>query len=156
MGHEPTTNLPQLFDQKGLNDLIRDLNLSKNMAEILGSRLKERNWLGNYVKISLYWNRKKDLTTYFSSQDTLIYCNDVDGLMRAFGHEHQPENWRLFIDSNKPSLKVVLLHNGNEYPSIPVAHASNMKECYDVMQLLLDKIDCKLHKWFICGDFKVI
>ena len=43
MEHEPTRNLPQLFDRKGLNDLIRDLNLFKNEAGILGSRLKERN-----------------------------------------------------------------------------------------------------------------
>ena len=43
MEHEPTRNLPQLFDKKGLNDLIRYLNLSKNEAEILGSRHKKRN-----------------------------------------------------------------------------------------------------------------
>ena len=66
--------------------------------------------------------------------------------MRAIGHEHQPENWRLFIDSNKLSLKAVLLHNENDYPSIPAAHATNMKECYDVMQLFLDEIDYKVHK----------
>ena len=108
------------------------------------------------LKDSISENREKDLTTFFSSQDILIYCNDVYGLMRAIGHQHQPENWRLFIDSNKISLKAVLLHNENEYPPIRVAHATNMKECYAVMQLLLDKIDYKLHKWFICGDFKVI
>ena len=90
------------------------------------------------VKISLYRNREKDVTTYFSSQDTLIYCNDVDGRKRTIGHEHQPENWRLYIDSNKLSLKAVLLHNGNEYLFIPIAHVINIKKCYDVMQLLLD------------------
>ena len=108
------------------------------------------------MKISLYRNREKDLTTYFSSQDTLIYCNDVDRLVRAIGYEHQPENWHLFIDSNKLSLKATLLHNGNEYLSILIAHATNMEECYDAMQLLLDKVDCKLHQCFICGDLKVI
>jgi len=36
--------------------------------------------------------------------------------------------WRLFIDSSKVSLKVVLLHNGNRFPSIPLAHAANMKK----------------------------
>ena len=41
--------------------------------------------------------------------------------MRAIGHEHQPEICSLFIDSNEFSLKDVLLHNGNEYPSILVA-----------------------------------
>jgi len=29
-----------------------------------------------------------------------------------------PDLWRLFIDSPKVSLKVVLLHNGNGYPSL--------------------------------------
>ena len=53
-------------------------------------------------------------------------------------------------------MKAVLFHNGNEYPSIPVVHTANMKESYDVMQLLHDKKDYKHHKWFICGDFKVI
>ena len=32
---------PILFDQAELNDLIRDLNLSKDKVELLGSRLKE-------------------------------------------------------------------------------------------------------------------
>ena len=31
-----------------------------------------------------------------------------------------------------------------------------MKELYNAMQLLLDKINTKLHKWSICGDIKVI
>ena len=36
------------------------------------------------------------------------------GFMKSLGHEHQPENWRLFIDANKHSLKAVLLHNKND------------------------------------------
>ena len=31
MEHEPTRNLPQLFDQKGLNDLMRNLKLSRKI-----------------------------------------------------------------------------------------------------------------------------
>ena len=38
--------------QKELNDLIRDRNLSKNEAEILGSRHKEKNLLKTGMKIS--------------------------------------------------------------------------------------------------------
>ena len=119
-----------------MNDLIRVLNLSKNEAEVLDSRLKKKNLFEKDVKISLYRDREKDLTTYFFSQDTLIYYNDVDALIRAIGHEHQPQNWRLFIDSNKLSLKAVLLHKGNEYPSKPIAHATNIKGCYDLFNLV--------------------
>jgi hypothetical protein len=46
----------------------------------------------------------------------------------------------LFIDSSKVSLKAVLLHNGNKYPSVPLAHAVNMKESYENVKLLLEKI----------------
>ena len=34
--------------------------------------------------------------------------------MKSFGHEHQPENWRPFINANTHSLIAVLLHKGNE------------------------------------------
>jgi len=43
------------------------------------------------------------------------------------------------------SLKVVLLHNGNKFPSVPLAHAANMKESYESMKLLLGKI--KYHEF---------
>ena len=43
---------PILFDQAELNDLIRDLNLSKHKAELLGSRLIEKNVLNENVRMS--------------------------------------------------------------------------------------------------------
>ena len=48
---------PILFVQVELNDLIRNLNLSKNKAELLGSRLKEKNLFNQNVRIS-YRNRE--------------------------------------------------------------------------------------------------
>jgi hypothetical protein len=44
-----------------------------------------------------------------------------------------------FTDSPKVSLKAVLLHNGNMFPSIPLAHAIHMEEMYDNLQVLLQK-----------------
>jgi len=61
----------------------------------------------------------------------------------------------LFIDSSKVSLKAVLLHNGNIFPSAPLAHAANMKEYYENMKLLLEKIQYEKHNWNICGDLKL-
>jgi len=46
MYYEPTfagacsSNEPQMLTQGDLNDIVRDLNLSKKQAELLGSRLK--------------------------------------------------------------------------------------------------------------------
>jgi hypothetical protein len=60
--------------------------------------------------------------------------------MEVLGHEYKPDQWRLFVDSSKVSLKVVLLNNGNRFPSVPLAHAANMKESCESMKLLLGKI----------------
>ena len=70
--------------------------------------------------------------------------------------EYKTSDWRLFIDLSKVSLKAVLLHNGNKYPSVPVAHATEMKESYDNMKSLLENIKYNLYSWKICGDFKVV
>jgi len=69
---------------------------------------------------------------------------------------HRPEQWRLFIDASKTSLKAVLLHNGNKLPSIPVAHAPSTKEMYTTMNSILVEVDYKKYQWEVWGDFKVI
>ena len=76
--------------------------------------------------------------------------------MKAVGHKHIAREWRLFIDANETSLKGVLLHNGNEFPSIPVAYASHLKECHEVMKVLFLKINFDAYCWSICSDFNVI
>ena len=85
-----------------------------------------------------------------------MFCNDVCSVMEVLGHEYNPDQWHLFIDSSKVSLKVVLLHNGNRFPSIPLAHAANMKENYENMKLLLGKIKYDELNWKLCGDLKVV
>ena len=86
----------------------------------------------------------------------LVYCTDVGGIMQEFGYSHRPEEWRLFIDSSKLSLKAVLLHNKNILPSIPVGYAAHMKETYENMKNLLQSINYEQYCWQLCGDFKVI
>ena len=85
----------------------------------------------------------------------MCFCNDVDGLMMELGYEHKCDEWRLFIDSSKTSLKAVLLHNGNIHPSIPVAHAVQLKETYETIKLLLDALQYPKYSWKICGDLKI-
>ena len=62
----------------------------------------------------------------------------------------------VFTESSKISLKAVLLHNGNKFLSVPLAHAANMKASYENMKLLLEKIQYEKYNWNICGDFKVV
>lgn len=76
--------------------------------------------------------------------------------MRKFGFEHNPDEWRIFFDASKTSLKGVLLHNGNIWPTIPVLHTAYLRESYLNLKLCLEKLNYAKHQWRICGDFKVI
>ena len=85
-----------------------------------------------------------------------MYFNDADGLFGTVGHVHKPEEWQLFIGSSKASLRAVLLHNGNIYPSVPLAYSVHMKETHGSMHTLLNCIDYDKYKWKICGYLKVL
>ena len=145
-----------LLNQLELNDLVRDLSLSKEKAELLSSRLQQWNLLQEGTKVSSFRDRSAKLSSFYKFEDGVCYCSNVDALMEEVGSEHVASDWRLFIDSSKTSLKAVLLHNGNEKPSIPLAHAVGMKETYDSMKLILDLIHYERYKWNICGDLKVL
>ncbi|GBM64655.1 hypothetical protein AVEN_91722-1 [Araneus ventricosus] len=101
---------PQPFSQSQLNDLVRDLGLSK------GPRLKNKNLLTPDTSFSWNRHREKEFTQFFSKKGNLNVSNisnDVQGLKKCFDVEYDPSEWRLFIHSSKKSLKAVLLHNGN-------------------------------------------
>ena len=149
---------PDFPNQNELNDLTRDLDFTKAKAEILSSRLKEWNLLNPSCKI--FKPRKRHVTFanfYAISSDydhpSLCYCTDIQGLFQEIGIAYSASNCRLFIDSSKRSLKVVLLHNGNVYPSIPIAHSVQMKEDRESVKILLELIQYNDHNWDVCGDF---
>ena len=54
-----------LYSQFELNDLIRDLNLPKQSAEVLTSRLQEKHLLKAGTSVSFYCNREENLRKYF-------------------------------------------------------------------------------------------
>ena len=103
-----------------------------------------------------YHAHHEEFMGFFSQEDGVVICYDVCSVMEVLGHEFNPDQWRLFIDSSKVSSKVVLLHNGNKFPSVSLAHAANMKESYESMKLLLGKIKYDEFKWKLCGDLKVV
>jgi hypothetical protein len=92
---------------------------------------------------------------FVSQENYPVFCNGICSIMEALGHQHNTPEWRLFTDVSKVSLKAVLLHNGNKYPSVPLAHAVNVKESYESMKLLLEKIQYEKYKWNICADLTV-
>jgi hypothetical protein len=105
------------------------------------------------VKVT-FRTQNHEFEQFFKTLGYFTYCKDIDGLMDAM---HSPEQWRLFIDASKTSLTtVLLLHNGNKLPSIPVAYAPSTRETYTTMNDIQVEVDCKNYQWEVCDDFKVI
>lgn len=66
-----------------------------------------------------------------------MYCIDIIQLLHKLGvPQYEPNNWRLFTDRRKGSLKFVLLHNGNQFAYVPLAHLTTLKEKYEVVMCL--------------------
>ena len=128
---------PYFPNQDDLNDLVRDLGLTKAKAELLTSRLKQWNLLDKSVQVTGQRKRHQLFSGFFTLQDNLCYCHDVTSLFDAIGIPFNPQGWHLFINSSSRSLKAVLLHNGNQLPSIPVAYSAQLKEAYHSVKLLL-------------------
>jgi hypothetical protein len=61
------------FTKSELNDLIRELQLTKEKSELLGSRLCEKNMLASGIKFSWYMNRKKEFRKYYAQEDQLLF-----------------------------------------------------------------------------------
>ena len=114
----PPSSLSQLFSHGELNDLTRDPNISKESTKFLTSRLKEKNLLQPGTLITFYRKRHIEFVPYLTQENHIVYCNHVPGLLRQLGvQQYDPQDWRLFKDNSKRSLKCFFLHNCNLYES---------------------------------------
>ena len=148
---------PKLFSQTELNDLVRDLGLSKKAAEILASRLQEKHLLDDSAKVSYFRKRYQSFVTSFSEQKKFVYRHDIPGLLRQIGVAlYIPTKWRLFLDSSKQSLKCILLHNGNLYEGVPVGHSVHLREKYDDIKEVINLLKYHEHNWILCVDLKMV
>jgi len=77
-----------------------------------------------------YLGRHEEFKNFFSKKVEIRFCNDVYSLVEVLGHEYNPHQWRLFIDSSNVSLMLFLLHDGNRYPSNPLTHSANIKASF--------------------------
>ena len=99
--YAPLTSSESHFPtKKELDDLIRDLSLTKSGAGLLTFRLNEWNLLGDDCKSTAYRNRHLEFSVFFVVIKDLCYCKDVEGLFSAVGIDHDPTQWRLFFDSS--------------------------------------------------------
>ena len=148
---------PKPFSQGQLNDLVRDLNLSKESSEILASRLGERGVMDSGTKITFYRNRDDLLLRFFAMEEDFVLCNNIPGLLAEMGlSKYHSDEWRLFIDSSKLSLKCVSLNKDSKFACVPIGHLVVVKEHYLIVKMVLNKLGYSEHNWAKCVDFKMV
>lgn len=108
------------------------------------------------VRITAMRDRSTLWAQCFEMRNQICYCKDIPQLFAAMKQEFDPQEWRLFIDGSKTSIKSVLLHIGNQKPSIPVAFAIGLKEEYDTMKEIIELIRYNEFNFKIVADFKVL
>ena len=99
---------PKPFRQGQLNDLVGDLNLSRESSENLASRFGKHGILDSGTKITFYCNRDDLLIRFFTMEAEFVCCNNIPGLPKEMGLSYyNSDEWRLFINRSKRSLKYV-------------------------------------------------
>lgn len=53
-------------------------------------------------------------------------------------------------------LQAVLLHNGNKFPTIPLAYTNNTKETRELMETVLRLLQYSKYEWKIVVDLKIV
>jgi len=89
-------------------------------------------------------------------KDELCFYDDIESLFQEPSIGHEPNNWRLFIESSYRTRICVLVHNRNQYASMPIGHSVYIKEIYENVKFCLEPLDYNRHNWQFCGDLKVI
>jgi hypothetical protein len=69
-----SSNEPQLLTQGDLNDIVRDLKLSKKQTELLGSSLKGWNLLREDTKVCFYGGRHDEFKVFFPQEDGVVFA----------------------------------------------------------------------------------
>ena len=83
---------PHWIMQEDLNDLARDLYLSKQQSELLASRLKQWNLVQEDVRITSFRNRNKDFASFLDMENRLCYCTNIPGLFTSLRLPHNPSD----------------------------------------------------------------
>ena len=90
-----TSEEPHFPNQQEMDDLIRDMGLTKENAQLLTSRLKECNLLDPTCKVSKYRKRHLSFARFFtvSQHRSLCYCSDIFGVFNEIGIDYSVGPW---------------------------------------------------------------
>ena len=71
------------FSKVELKDLVRDLNLAKVSAELILSRLPEKDLLAEDARITSFTHRHEEFIMFFTITKDLVGCKNVHGFFSA-------------------------------------------------------------------------
>ena len=83
---------PKPFNQAEINDLVRDLNLPKASALILGSRLKAKCMLCSNTTFVWCKYCEKKYICFFAMDHSLFYCVDIQDLIEKLETVYNPSD----------------------------------------------------------------
>ena len=66
-----------MIEQEELNDLVRDLGLSKEKSELLGSRFQQWNLLRKGTKISIFRSRQQNLAKFYKFDEKIAIATTL-------------------------------------------------------------------------------
>ena len=137
--------------------MLRDLNLSKESSELLAFRLNVQSLLQQGTKITFYRTRDDKFLRFFEELPDFVFYIDIPDLLLKLGvKKYKPEEWRLFTDSSKISLKCVLLHYSNMYAPVPIGNSTTLKEEHDAIKTVFQDIKYEHHQWAVCVNLKMV
>ena len=89
--------------------------------------------------MSYYRNREQAFIPFFTEENKFFYCHNISGLLQELGMPvYHPNDWRLFLDSSRHSLKCVLLHNGKFYAAVPIGESVYLREEHNDIKTVVD------------------
>lgn len=92
--------------QKEISNLMRLLEMLKNEAKLLSSRLQQWSLLDDTMKVTALRSHQKDSKQFFITKGKIRAFKKVQGLMAAVNFSYNPEQRRLFIDSSVHNLNI--------------------------------------------------
>lgn len=140
------------------NDFCRQFIRGKRNCASVGKFFHDHGMLEDSVDWVSHLHREISLVDYFDElPDGTPYCKAVDLLITDwFELPYDANDYRLFLDSGKGSLKAVLLSNDGRLRSLPLLYSTTLKETQDDVEKVLQAINYFKHNWLIVADLKMV
>lgn len=127
------------------------MNLWKDASECLVSKLNDKNLLEYSTKITVYRTRENDLFS-LTQEHNLTFYLDIEVSWKKWDSNNIMPIIDVYLLTGPAYFKIVLLHNGNKFGSVQIAHSTVMKGEYET--IVLQSIKYQEHRWMICMDLK--